>query len=96
MIKRYTKSCKLVESLKSQLEKAQTEKQLAISQLEQYGLCSANFVTYYLCNYLPNIEDADTQYISDAVDASELFKIMSREYVFRNYIDTVRKAAYTV
>ena len=41
-----------------------------ISAFEQYGLCCASFVTYYLCNYLPNIEGADTQYISDAVDAT--------------------------
>ena len=41
-----------------------------ISTFEQYGLCCASFVTYYLCNYLPNIEGADTQYISDAVDAT--------------------------
>ena len=41
-----------------------------ISAFEQYGLCCASFVTYYLCNYLPNIEGADTQYISDAVDTT--------------------------
>lgn len=37
-----------------------------IARFEQYGLCCASFVTYYICNYLPNIEGVDTQFITDA------------------------------
>lgn len=38
-----------------------------IERFEQYGLCCASFVTYYICNYLPNIEGVDTQFITDAI-----------------------------
>ncbi len=38
-----------------------------IARYEQSGLCCASFVTYYICNYLPNIEGVDTQFITDAV-----------------------------
>lgn len=41
-----------------------------IGYFEDYGLVCASFVTYYLCNYLPNIEGFDTQYIYDAVKAT--------------------------
>lgn len=41
-----------------------------IGKFEQYGLCCAGFVTYYVCNYLPNIEGADTQFITDAINAT--------------------------
>ena len=41
-----------------------------IAKFEQYGLCCAGFVTYYVCNYLPNIEGADTQFITDAINAT--------------------------
>ena len=41
-----------------------------IARYEQYGLCCASFVTYYVCNYLPNIEGADTQFITDAINAT--------------------------
>lgn len=41
-----------------------------ISRFEQYGLCCASFVSYYIMNYLPNIEGADTQFISDAIHAT--------------------------
>lgn len=41
-----------------------------ISRFEKNGLCCASFVTYFLCNYLPNIEGADTQFILDAVNAT--------------------------
>lgn len=41
-----------------------------IGRFEQYGLCCAGFVTYYVCNYLPNIEGADTQFITDAINAT--------------------------
>ncbi len=41
-----------------------------ISKFKQYGLCCASFVTYYVCNYLPNIEGADTQFITDAINAT--------------------------
>ena len=34
-----------------------------IARFEQYGLVCASFVTYYLCNYLPNIEGVDTTHI---------------------------------
>lgn len=40
-----------------------------IAKFEQSGLCCAGFVTYFMCNYLPNIEGADTQFITDAVNA---------------------------
>ncbi len=43
-----------------------------IEKFEEYGLCCAGFVTYYLCNYLPNIEGADTQFITDAVKETGL------------------------
>ena len=41
-----------------------------IAKFEQYGLCCAGFVTYYVCNYLPNIEGANTQFITDAINAT--------------------------
>ena len=41
-----------------------------IARFEQYGLCCASFVSYYIMNYLPNIEGADTQFISDAIHAT--------------------------
>lgn len=41
-----------------------------IARFEQYGLCCASFVTYYICNYLPNIEGVDTQFITDAIKAT--------------------------
>lgn len=41
-----------------------------IAKFKQSGLCCASFVTYYLCNYLPNIERADTQFILDAINAT--------------------------
>lgn len=41
-----------------------------IAKFEQYGLCCAGFVTYYVCNYLPNIEGADTQFITDTINAT--------------------------
>lgn len=41
-----------------------------IARFEQYGLCCASFVTYFICNYLPNIEGADTQFITDAINAT--------------------------
>lgn len=41
-----------------------------IARFEQYGLCCASFVSYYIMNYLPNIEGSDTQFISDAIHAT--------------------------
>lgn len=41
-----------------------------IARFEQYGLCCASFVSYYIMNYLPNIENSDTQFISDAIHAT--------------------------
>lgn len=41
-----------------------------IAKFEQYGLCCAGFVTYYVCNYLPNIEGVDTQFITNAINAT--------------------------
>ena len=41
-----------------------------IARYQEYGLCCASFVTYYICNYLPNIEGVDTQFISDAIKAT--------------------------
>ena len=41
-----------------------------IAKYEQRGLCCASFVTYYICNYLPNIEGADTHFITDAINAT--------------------------
>lgn len=47
-----------------------TGKAPAISRFEQNGMCCASFVTYFVCNYLPNIEGADTQFITDAINAT--------------------------
>lgn len=41
-----------------------------IARYQDYGLCCASFVTYYICNYLPNIEGVDTQFITDAIKAT--------------------------
>lgn len=41
-----------------------------IAKFEQYGLCCAGFVTYFVCNYLPNIEGVNTQFITDAINAT--------------------------
>ena len=38
-----------------------------IARFERNGLCCASFVTYFICNYLPNIEGADTKAITDAI-----------------------------
>lgn len=40
-----------------------------MAKFQKQGLCCAAFVTYYLYNYLPNVEGADMDYIIDAVDA---------------------------
>ena len=40
------------------------------ARYQDYGLCCASFVTYYICNYLPNIEGVDTQFITDAIKAT--------------------------
>lgn len=41
-----------------------------IARYQDYGLCCASFVTYYICNYLPNIEGVDTQFITDEIKAT--------------------------
>ena len=41
-----------------------------IARYQQYGLCCASFVTYFVLNYLPNIEGVDTSYIREAIDAT--------------------------
>lgn len=41
-----------------------------IARFQDYGLCCASFVTYYICNYLPNIEGVDTQFITDAIKST--------------------------
>ncbi len=41
-----------------------------MARFRQYGFCCASFVTYYVCNYLPNVEGVDTSLISDAIDAT--------------------------
>ncbi len=41
-----------------------------IAKFESKGLCCAAFVTYFVCNYLPNIEGANTQFITDAINAT--------------------------
>lgn len=41
-----------------------------MDRFRQYGFCCASFVTYYVCNYLPNIEGVDTSLISNAIDAT--------------------------
>ena len=43
-----------------------------IARFESQGLVCASFVTYYLCNYLPNIEGIDTTWIHDAVKATTM------------------------
>ncbi len=39
-----------------------------IAKFEQSGLCCASFVAYYICNYLPNIEGANTGFITTALN----------------------------
>lgn len=41
-----------------------------IATFESKGLCCAAFVSYYVLNYLPNIEGSDTQFIADAINAT--------------------------
>ncbi len=43
-----------------------------LAKFRQYGLCCAGFVTYYISNYLPNIEGANTQFITDAINATAM------------------------
>lgn len=43
-----------------------------IAKFEEQGLVCASFVTYYMCNYLPNIEGVDTTWIHDAVKATTM------------------------
>lgn len=40
-----------------------------IKRFEQTGMVCASFVTYYLCNYLPNIEGVDTSLLYEEVKA---------------------------
>lgn len=49
-----------------------TGKAPAIASFEANGLVCASFVTYYLCNYLPNIEGVDTTWIHNAVKATTM------------------------
>ena len=44
----------------------------AISKFEEQGLVCASFVTYYMCNYLPNIEGIDTTHIHEAIKATTM------------------------
>lgn len=41
-----------------------------IARYQDYGLCCASFVTYYICNYLPNIEGVDTEFITNAIKST--------------------------
>ena len=41
-----------------------------LARFEQYGLCCAGFASYFVCNYLPNIEGKDTQFITDELLAT--------------------------
>lgn len=41
-----------------------------IAKFEKYGLCCAGFVSYFVLNYMPNIEGIDTQYVRTAIDAT--------------------------
>ncbi|MBO5017034.1 MAG: hypothetical protein J6C92_14680, partial [Bacteroidaceae bacterium] len=41
-----------------------------IATFKSKGLCCASFVTYFVLNYMPNIEGIDTQYIRTAIDAT--------------------------
>ena len=43
-----------------------------IAKFEQNGLVCASFVTYYMCNYLPNIEGIDTSHIHNAIKATTM------------------------
>lgn len=49
-----------------------TGKAPAIASFEANGMVCASFVTYYLCNYLPNIEGVDTTWIHNAVKATTM------------------------
>ena len=43
-----------------------------IASFEQYGLVCASFVSYYINNYLPNIEGVDTSHIHEAIKATTM------------------------
>ena len=43
-----------------------------IAKFEQNGLVCASFVTYFISNYLPNIEGIDTSHIHDAIKATTM------------------------
>ncbi len=43
-----------------------------IAKFEANGLVCASFVTYYMCNYLPNIEGIDTSHIHEAIKATTM------------------------
>ena len=43
-----------------------------IAKFEQNGLVCASFVTYFISNYLPNIEGVDTSHIHDAIKATTM------------------------
>ena len=43
-----------------------------IASFEANGLVCASFVTYYMCNYLPNIEGIDTSHIHEAIKATTM------------------------
>ncbi len=43
-----------------------------MAKFREQGFVCASFVTYYLCNYLPNIEGIDTDWIHDAVAATTM------------------------
>ena len=48
----------------------ETGKAPDIDSFEYYGLCCASFVTYFISNYLPNIEGKDTAFITNAVSVT--------------------------
>ena len=43
-----------------------------IAKFEQNGLVCASFVSYFINNYLPNIEGVDTSHIADAIKATTM------------------------
>ena len=69
-----------------------------IAAFEKYGMVCASFVTYYLCNYLPNIEGIDTSVVYEkakemGTDSSTGNYYLTTVNLWKNTLDALSKQA---
>lgn len=58
-----------------------------IARYEQYGLCCASFVTYYLCNYLPIKVTPYTKSYTNILITEFLIILDTTLFVWINYCE---------